>query len=172
MDDALGALDRLLDPGAGGQVAGDDVDAEPGEGVGAPVTLLLSVLALPFLGARFGTFDDRVLPPSAPAAQATQELRRDFDVRGSVAATTVVLPELRLKPPGSPADSPPGGSAAARLADYARRLSAVDGVLRVDTATGGYDHGHPTTADPAAPASAATPTPPRRHCSPAPPAPG
>ncbi|MFC5749731.1 MMPL family transporter [Actinomadura rugatobispora] len=101
--------------------------------VAIPTALLLLALGSPFLDVRFGTFDDRLLPPEAPAAQAANQLRRDFDARDSVAATTVVLPEERVAP-----DDP---VAAARLDGYARRLSSVAGVVRVDAATGSYARG-------------------------------
>jgi RND superfamily putative drug exporter len=99
---------------------------------------LLAVLGVPFLHARFGLTDDRVLPASAPAHQAAQELRDGFAARES-SAVTVVLPDL------------PGAGTAA-LADYAARVSAVPGVTRVDTATGSYTAGRRTVQ--ATPASA------------------
>nr|WP_260407929.1 MMPL family transporter [Planomonospora venezuelensis] len=101
--------------------------------VAVPAVLLLAVLAAPFLGARFGVFDDRLLPPQAPAARAAEELRRDFDARGSVSATTVVLPGL--------AAGAAGGTAHLSLDAYARSLSAVAGVHQVETATGAYAGG-------------------------------
>ncbi|XVQ08176.1 MMPL family transporter [Spirillospora sp. CA-255316] len=100
--------------------------------VAIPTALLLLALGSPFLDVRFGTFDDRLLPPEAPAAQAANQLRRDFDARDSVAATTVVLPEARVAP---------AAAATARLDGYARRLSALGGVVRVDAATGSYARG-------------------------------
>jgi RND superfamily putative drug exporter len=110
--------------------------------VAAPTVVLLIALGSPFLNARFGTLDDRVLPPQAPAAQASQALRRDFVGQEGVAATMALLPHLHLTSAGHDADQ----AAAARLDDYARRLSATDGVLRVDTATGTYAHGTGTVA--------------------------
>ncbi|KAB8196780.1 MMPL family transporter [Nonomuraea phyllanthi] len=89
--------------------------------VALPVTLVLVTLGVPFVHVRFATMDDRVLPPQAPAAQAGQQLRRDFAAGGGIAPTTIVLPGA--------ADLP-------ALSDYARRISAVPGVLRVDTAPG------------------------------------
>ncbi|MBO0654106.1 MMPL family transporter [Streptomyces triculaminicus] len=59
--------------------------------------LLLGLLAAPGAGARFGMYDDRVLPASSPVAQASQRLRQDF-AGGSGAAATVVLPHLRVPP--------------------------------------------------------------------------
>ncbi|HEX2313723.1 MAG TPA: MMPL family transporter [Thermomonospora sp.] len=107
--------------------------------VAVPTALLLTALGLPFLDVRFGVFDDRLLPPQASAAQAAQELRRDFDVRDTITATTLVLPGLRATDPRS----------GAGLSDYARRVSTQPGVVRVDTATGSYAHGRrlPTPPD-------------------------
>ena len=134
--------------------------------VAVPTGVLLLVLGSPFLGVRFGTFDDRLLPPDAPAAQAAEALRRDFDARGAVSATAVVLPHLRGVAPGARPGRPVGEQAApkardraqdqargraaaqvaaqvavARLDGYARRLSALGGVVRVDAATGSYARG-------------------------------
>ncbi|MFC6935880.1 MMPL family transporter [Actinomadura yumaensis] len=87
-------------------------------GVGA----LLAALALPFAGVSFGLIDDRVLPPSSPVHQASQELRRGFDTREPVASA--VLPGLDPR------------RDAARLAAYAAALSRVEGVDRVETGPG------------------------------------
>jgi len=101
--------------------------------VAVPTALLLAALGLPFLGVRFGMFDDRLLPPDAPAAQASHQVRSDFDL-AAISRTSVVLPELRVT-------ASDHGWSAARLDAYARRLSSLDGVTRVDTATGSYTHG-------------------------------
>ncbi|WP_449064070.1 MMPL family transporter [Planomonospora algeriensis] len=99
--------------------------------VAVPTVALLAAVASPFLGARFGVFDDRLLPPEAPAARASEDLRRDFDARDGISATTVVLPGFGPSRPG----------AGARLDAYARRVSALEGVARVSTATGSYRDG-------------------------------
>ncbi|TMR18287.1 MMPL family transporter [Nonomuraea turkmeniaca] len=91
--------------------------------VAVPTALVLAVLASPFLGARFGTFDDRVLPPQAPAAQAARDLRQDFDGGGGVGAGFIVLPRVRDE---------------WMLEEYARRVAAVEGVAQVSTVTGTY----------------------------------
>ncbi|MEU7104775.1 MMPL family transporter [Streptomyces sp. NPDC046215] len=114
----------------------------PGEGAGAwyrlamwvtrrpaavtlGVLLLLGLLAAPSALTRFGMYGDRLLPQSSPVARTTREVRTDFAANASQGAF-VVLPGLR----------------AARSADaldaYARRLSRVPGVRRVDTASGAY----------------------------------
>ncbi|MBG0832879.1 MMPL family transporter [Planomonospora sp. ID67723] len=100
--------------------------------VAVPTVLLLAALASPFLDARFGVFDDRLLPPQAPAARAGEELRRDFDVRSNVSATMVMLP--------GPAGAAVGTSPTS-LDAYARSLSALGGVAQVDTVTGSYSGG-------------------------------
>ncbi|WP_125648884.1 MMPL family transporter [Nonomuraea sp. WAC 01424] len=96
--------------------------------VAVPATALLLAMGVPFLGARFGTLDDRVLPPDAPAAVAARSLRADFGGQQVVGGTLIVLPDL----------PPTAQDAAGRLDAYARRLSATAGVLRVDTAGGSY----------------------------------
>lgn len=96
--------------------------------VAVPTTALLLAMGAPFLGARFGTLDDRILPPDAPAARAAQALRAEFGGQQVVGGTMIVLPDLRMT----------GQSSAGPLDGYARRLAATDGVLRVDTAGGSY----------------------------------
>ncbi|GGL54298.1 MMPL family transporter [Planomonospora parontospora] len=122
--------------------------------VAVPTVVLLVAVASPFLGARFGVFDDRLLPPEAPAALASEDLRRDFDARDGISATTVVLPGLKAAGGGTaaPGRTPPGDAharpnvrvrseARVRLDAYARRVSALEGVARVSTATGSYRDG-------------------------------
>ncbi|MFJ8649708.1 MMPL family transporter [Streptomyces sp. NPDC093546] len=91
---------------------------------------LLAALVLPFADARFGTFDDRALPEGSPTRQATETLRRDFD-HHAVNSVQVVLPGL---------DAHRAWEAAA-LDAYARRLSRLEHVTRVETVTGIYHHG-------------------------------
>ncbi|MEU7282289.1 MMPL family transporter [Streptomyces sp. NPDC045431] len=91
---------------------------------------LLAALVLPFAEARFGTFDDRALPQGSPTRQATETLRRDFD-HYAVNPVQVVLPGL---------DAHRARDAAA-LDAYARRLSRLEHVSRVETVTGIYHHG-------------------------------
>lgn len=93
---------------------------------GLAVVALLIALGLPFLRVDFGLTDDRVLPAGAPAHLAAQQLRDDFSSRDAN-MLSVVLPEAR------PSD--------AELDEYAQRLSTVDGVTRVDAATGSYADG-------------------------------
>ncbi|WP_058043168.1 MMPL family transporter [Streptomyces roseifaciens] len=94
--------------------------------VTALATGVLLVLALPFRQVVFGFSDDRVLPRDAPEVQATQALREGFpQLRNPV---EVALPGWRPDRPGRITE----------LDAYARRLSALPGVLGVRTATGSY----------------------------------
>ncbi len=88
------------------------------------VTAALLVVAAPATGAVFGEVDDRALPASSPAAQASAVLRDRFPARE-----------------GSPLDVvvPPAAEGRAVSADavsaYAASLSKVPGVVRVTTPT-------------------------------------
>jgi putative drug exporter of the RND superfamily len=93
----------------------------------APVVAILLVLATPLLKVTFGTPDDRVLPISAASHQVGDALRTDF-------AVTPDVIDVLIKP----AVSNPG------LQNYARQLSTVAGVQRVDSAAGSFAHGQPT----------------------------
>ncbi|MEV5243512.1 MMPL family transporter [Streptomyces cinnamoneus] len=113
--------------------------------------LLLGLLAAPGAGARFGMYDDRILPASSPVAQASQRLRTDFAAESGSAAT-VVLPDVHVAPP-VPAVAPPALHGPAPLPvsssavhTYAARLSRLPGVRQVQTATGIYRGGRRTAA--------------------------
>ena len=90
--------------------------------IGLVVVALLLLLGVPFLGARWGFPDDRVLPTSASARQIGDELRNDFEVDSSN-NVTVVLPKA-------------DGVSPTALGDYAAELSRVQDVSSV-TAPGG-----------------------------------
>lgn len=62
--------------------------------IGFAIVALLLVLGAPFLGARWGFPDDRVLPDSASARQVGDELRANFAV-DSARNVTVVIPDAR-----------------------------------------------------------------------------
>ncbi len=83
------------------------------------VSGVLLLMAAPATGAVFGEVDDRALPASSPAAQASAVLRDRFPGRE-----------------GSPVDVvvPPGASGQA-VSGYAATLSQVPGVVRVTTPT-------------------------------------
>ena len=91
--------------------------------IATAVILLLVLSALPFSGVVFGLPDDRVLPRSAEAFQVAEELRTDYPGRESM-ALSVVAPEST------------GGDET--LSGYAAALSRVNGVERVDAATGSW----------------------------------
>lgn len=91
------------------------------------MVLVLLVLGSPFLQARFGVPDERVLPAGDPARVATEQLRNDF-ASDEVDAIAVVLDSGRAG--GDPADT--------EVARYAAALSNLDGVTRVDAPTGRY----------------------------------
>ena len=88
-------------------------------------TIVLLVLGAPFLDVKLGLPDDRVLPPGAPARAVTDELRRDF--AGNEAAAILILA------PSVDAEESPE-----RVQAFAQRLSSVEGIARVDAATGSY----------------------------------
>ncbi|MGW7102347.1 MMPL family transporter [Streptomyces sp. NPDC054838] len=90
--------------------------------------LLLGSLLLPLSGAQFGSFDYRALPPSTDTYQATATLNRAFD-QSALQPVQVVLPGARL-----PRDT-------AKVDVYARSLSRLSHVSRVETATGTYSAG-------------------------------
>ncbi|MFI6107071.1 MMPL family transporter [Streptomyces sp. NPDC051310] len=101
---------------------------------------LLAVLVLPFADARFGTFDDRALPRASTTRQATETLRREFDY--------AALNPVQVVLPGLDATDRRAGRA---LDAYARDLSRLEHVTRVETVTGIYRDGRPVDAvDPAA----------------------
>ena len=89
------------------------------------VSLLLVLLAVPFLSLRTGLLDDRVVPPSVSSRAAIDDIRRNFSSRES-SALPVSLPDLDVVTDSAVIDR------------YARALAAVPGVVRVDAATGYY----------------------------------
>ncbi len=92
---------------------------------GLGIVILLVLLGSPFWHISFGLADDRQLPASSPTQQASQTLRTDFDDSGDRSVSVVV----------------DGVRADRTLSGYATRLSTLDNVTRVDTATGSYVHG-------------------------------
>jgi len=93
---------------------------------GAVIAILL-VLGAPFLGVKFGSPDDRVLPTSAPARQVSDDIRSRFSDR-EASPLSVVGPDTR-------------GAGPAELTAYAERLSRIPSVARVDALTGSYAGG-------------------------------
>ncbi|MFD7501093.1 MMPL family transporter [Streptomyces sp. NPDC059850] len=114
--------------------------AEPGAGWGrfarlvmrrAPVFALATVaglvaLGLPFLRVEFGTADDRQLPSGAESHVVQQHIRDGF--AGGPGGGVEIIAE--------------GKPGAAALADYSAEVSALPGVLRVDSPAGHFADGH------------------------------
>ncbi|MEU1800688.1 MMPL family transporter [Streptomyces sp. NPDC019937] len=130
-------LTRLLRRGRPAGAAADR--AEPGAGWGrfarlvmrrAPVFALATVaglvaLGLPFLRVEFGTADDRQLPSGAESHVVQQHIRDGF--AGGPGGGVEILAE--------------GEPGAAALADYSAKVSALPGVLRVDSPAGHFADG-------------------------------
>jgi RND superfamily putative drug exporter len=94
--------------------------------VGLLVTAFLVALGLPFLHARFGYPDDRVLPHSASSHQVGDDLRTRF-ASNAASTITVVAPDVT------------GAPSAVRA--YAAELSGPDHVTSVASSAGTYAHG-------------------------------
>lgn len=90
-----------------------------------PVVAVLLVAASPLLGVVFGTPDDRVLPTSSASRQVGDALRSDFPSNAAAAVDVVTT----------------GPVAAAPLGAYARTLSQLPDVARVDTSAGSWVRG-------------------------------
>ncbi|MFG2591558.1 MMPL family transporter [Streptomyces sp. NPDC048438] len=94
---------------------------------GLPVLIALLALGAPFLGARFGLPDERVLPASASSRVVQEEIRTGFAAEETDA--------LQIVTTGEATGNPSSGS------DYPERLSQVPGVFQVDTGSGTYRGG-------------------------------
>lgn len=97
-----------------------------------PTLVVLGVIAAPLVGITSGNPDDRVLSSSAPAHRVGDALRTGFSSDASSAVDVVVTDT------DSPAD----------VQGLAQRVSRIDGVSRVDTATGSWDSGRSAAAAP------------------------
>ncbi|AFM18708.1 putative RND superfamily drug exporter [Mycolicibacterium chubuense NBB4] len=95
--------------------------------IAAAVVAFLVLLGLPFLGAKWGFPDDRVLPPSATARQVGDDLRANFAI-DSARNVPVVLPDA-------------DGVTLAALDDYAAELSRVEDVSSVSAPGGTFVRG-------------------------------
>ncbi len=104
--------------------------------IGVAVVALLLLLGAPFLGAKWGFPDDRVLPDSASARQIGDQLREDFAVDSST-NIQIVLPDAEGLTPGA-------------LDGYAAELSRVEDVSSVSAPGGTYVDGTRTAAPAAA----------------------
>jgi putative drug exporter of the RND superfamily len=105
------------------------------------VVAVLLLLGAPFLGARFGLPDDRVLPESASSRQVQDQIRANFSSQEAAAISVVAVDA-----------GPAGPGRDAEVDRYAAELSALEGVARVDASTGSYQGGR--TVFPPTPASA------------------
>ncbi|MFB1297780.1 MMPL family transporter [Mycobacterium sp. pW049] len=103
--------------------------------IGIAVVTLLVLLGAPFLSAKWGFPDDRVLPDSASARQIGDELREDFAVDSST-NVVVVLPDA-------------GGVTVEELDGYAAELSRVGDVSSVSAPGGTFVDGR-RVGDPSA----------------------
>src|SRR5205823_1910935 len=99
--------------------------------VGLAVVVLLLLLGTPFLGVKFGLPDDRVLPPGSPARTIQDQIRHNFSSE-EASALSVVAEHA----------GPPTRARATRIDSYARTLSRMTSVARVDALTGSYIVGH------------------------------
>ncbi|MFC5832454.1 MMPL family transporter [Nonomuraea insulae] len=89
---------------------------------GGLATVLLLVLASPFLGLRFGVADDRILPLEASSRQTQEVIRQSFPAEETDAIQLV---------------SRQSGD----VSRYASVLSRLPGVAQVDSAAGSYAEG-------------------------------
>ena len=105
--------------------------------IGVAIVALLLLLGAPFLGARWGFPDDRVLPQSLSAREVGDQMRDEFAV-DSARNATVVIPDA-------------AGITPEDLGRYAAELSRVADVSSVSSPTGTFIDGVP-----AGPPSAAT----------------
>ena len=93
------------------------------------VILILLGLGAPFLGAKFGLPDDRVMPASSEVRKIHDEIRRDFESKEAGAVSVVA------------ADVPNPSGRLPEIAGYASELSKVTGTSRVDSAAGAFVNG-------------------------------
>ncbi|MEV0820277.1 MMPL family transporter [Nonomuraea rubra] len=91
---------------------------------GGLATVLLLVLASPFLGLRFGVADDRILPPEAASRQTQEVIRQTFPAEETDAIQLVSR-----------------DASAGDVSGYAASLSRLPGVAQVDSAAGSYAGG-------------------------------
>ena len=95
--------------------------------VSVAIIVLLLVLGAPFLGIKWGSPDDRVLPGSASARQLGDQLRSDFAV-DSNRNVVVVIPDVT-------------GVTSPELDRYAAQLSQVPNVSTVSAPSGTFVNG-------------------------------
>src|SRR5215212_5544688 len=97
--------------------------------IGTAIVALLLLLGAPFLGAKCGFPDDRVLPSSLSAREVGDQMRNDFAV-DSARNITIVIPDA-------------AGVTPQDLSRYAQELSAIPDVTSVSSPTGAFVDGAP-----------------------------
>jgi len=96
--------------------------------IGGSVLVLLLLLGIPFLGLRFGLPDHRVLPEDTSSRTVQETVDAEFTLGET---TNLYLVSQDAWETATPAD----------VAAYGERLSGLEGVSRVDAATGSYVDG-------------------------------
>ncbi len=104
--------------------------------IATAVIVFLLILGSPFLHIAFGLPDDRVLPASSDVRQVSDQLRDDYE-SNDTGALAVVLPDV----------DPTNGVAPDEVGAYAVELSRLDGVARVDSASGIFIDGQLVLAE-------------------------
>jgi putative drug exporter of the RND superfamily len=94
---------------------------------GLAIVAVLLLLGAPFLGVKWGYFDERVLPGSASAREVGEALRSDFAVNSLTDVIVVITDTAEVTP--------------TELALYAAGLSRVPDVSSVSSPAGSYAHG-------------------------------
>ncbi|WP_017594467.1 MMPL family transporter [Nocardiopsis potens] len=97
--------------------------------LGGTALAVLLVLGSPFLDARFGPSDERILPPGSAVRAAEDELRAGF---GTEAPDALQVVATGAEP------------APEQVAAYAADLSRVPGIAQVDSPAGRYEGGERT----------------------------
>ncbi|HXA12186.1 MAG TPA: MMPL family transporter [Mycobacterium sp.] len=95
--------------------------------LGAAVTVLLILLAVPFTGVHWGPGDDRALPGSASSRQVGDQLREDFP-QNSASDVQVVVSHI-------------SGVTAQQIGEYSARLSGLPDVRAVSSHAGTFING-------------------------------
>jgi len=95
------------------------------------VTAGLVVLGVPFFHIDAGLSDDRVLPPGASVRRVGDAIRAGFSSKEAAALAVVSTTEFDAQTPARTDD----------IDRYAKALSSLPGVARVDAATGFYLYG-------------------------------
>lgn len=101
---------------------------------------ILLLVGSPFLRARFGIPDDRALPPASPARQVADDLRANFDAR-EFGALAVVSPAWSGPQTDDAVDEEVDEEVDEGVDDYAKSLSEIEGIERVEVDAGVYRDG-------------------------------